>query len=118
MRFDAVIFDFDGTLVDSARAKYQAFFSLFPPSDEHRAVVASVLERDPDGSRYQVIPRMFQEMVGRGLSVPAHHSPGDRIEAYGELVLAAVKQAQEIRGASELLQALRGRCAVYISSNT
>ncbi len=118
MRFEVVIFDFDGTLVDSARAKCQAFFSLFPSSDEHRRVVASVLERDPDGSRYRVIPLMFQEMVDRGLSLPAHHSASERIEAYGELVLAAVRQAQEIRGAGELLQGLRGRCTAYISSNT
>ena len=60
MRFDAVIFDFDGTLVDSAGVKYDSFFELFPATEQHRAVVKEVLVADPDGSRHVVIPRMVE----------------------------------------------------------
>ena len=30
MRFEAIVFDFDGTLIQSAEAKHEAFYRLFP----------------------------------------------------------------------------------------
>jgi phosphoglycolate phosphatase-like HAD superfamily hydrolase len=116
MRFEVVVFDFDGTLVDSAAAKYQAFFQLFPATPEHRAVVEDVLKQDPDGSRFQVIPRMVARMRDSGLDV--EHEADDRVAAYATLVERAVAAATEMPGASEVLERLRGRCATYISSQT
>lgn len=119
MRFDAVIFDFDGTLVDSAAAKYEAFFALFPQTPAHRQVVANVLAADPDGSRHVVIPRMVERMRSEHLALPAGHSPEDRIAAYADVVLEAVAACAEIPGASTVLRELRAaECPVFISSNT
>lgn len=114
MRFDAIIFDFDGTLVDSAGVKHDSFFELFPPTEEHRAIVKDVLVRDPDGSRHAVIPRMIEGMRKRGLDVP-----GDgHIQRYGEIVEAGVSAAPECPGATDLLAGLHGRAKLYIASNT
>lgn len=118
MRFEVVVFDFDGTLVDSAAAKYQAFFQLFPNTPEHRAIVAAVLQRDPDGSRYEVIPRMIALMAAQGLALPAGHDGQNRIASYAALVAETVAAAPERAGATPLLRRLRGHCAVYISSQT
>jgi phosphoglycolate phosphatase-like HAD superfamily hydrolase len=118
MRFEVVVFDFDGTLVDSAAAKYRTFFKLFPDTPEHRAVVAAVLKDDPDGSRYVVIPRMIEQMTAAGLALPPGTVAAGRADEYSRLVLQAVTDALEIPGASRLLQDLRGRCATYISSQT
>ncbi len=54
---DLFVFDFDGTLVDSAAAKRQAFYDLFP--SDCAAAVTAVLQRDPDGSRHALIPEMI-----------------------------------------------------------
>jgi phosphoglycolate phosphatase-like HAD superfamily hydrolase len=114
MRFDAIIFDFDGTLVDSAGVKYDSFFKLFPATEHHRAVVKSVLAMDPDGSRHAVIPRMVEGMRKRGLEIPGD----DHVLRYGEIVEAGVTAAPECLGASNLLASLHGRAKLYIASNT
>jgi len=114
MRFDAIVFDFDGTLVDSAGVKYDSFFKLFPATEGHRAVVKNVLAADPDGSRHAVIPRMVESMHKRGLDV----SNDTHVARYGEIVEAGVSAAPECPGASDLLARLYGRAKLYIASNT
>jgi phosphoglycolate phosphatase-like HAD superfamily hydrolase len=119
MRYEAVFFDFDGTLVDSAAAKKQAFFDLFPPTERHRAIVEDVLGADPDGSRYVVIPRIVEAMRSAKLDIPS----GDDVEAlireYGQAALEAVIRAPEMPDASRLLDTLRlNNVDLYLCSNT
>jgi phosphoglycolate phosphatase len=116
MRFDAVVFDFDGTLVDSASAKYQAFFDIFPGDDAIQRIVADVLRRDPDGSRHAVIPRMVALMREHG--IPLAGIEQDRISAYGEAVLAAVAACPALPRAEEALRLARKSGKAHVSSNT
>src|SRR5262249_22492767 len=108
------IFDFDGTLVDSAGVKYESFFKLFPATENHRAVVKAVLAADPDGSRHAVIPRMVESMLSNAVAV----SSDDHVSRYGEIVEAGVTAAAESPGATDLLARLHGRAKLYIASNT
>lgn len=110
MRFDAAIFDFDGTLVDTVRAKIDAYYTLLPDTAAHRAIVAAVLKDDPEGSRHVVIPRMA-ERAGIGDATPL-------IAQYGEEVRRRVHAAEELPGASAMLKALHRRMALYVASNT
>ncbi|MGE0212707.1 MAG: HAD family hydrolase [Parvibaculaceae bacterium] len=112
--FDVVFFDFDGTLVRSAEAKRDAFFSIFPDTPAHRAVIERTLAEDPDGSRHVVIPRMIEAMRTQGLEVP----PGDFVEAYGMAALSAVAACPAMPGAEALLKALQGRVRRVVFSNT
>ena len=112
--FDVVFFDFDGTLVRSVEAKRAAFFSIFPDTAGHRAVIERTLAADPDGSRHVVIPRMVEAMRTQGLEVP----PGDFVEAYGMAALSAVRACPEMPGAGALLKALGGRVHRVVFSNT
>jgi phosphoglycolate phosphatase len=116
MRFDAVVFDFDGTLVDSAPAKYQAFFDVFPGDDAIQRIVAEVLRHDPDGSRHAVIPRMVALMRERGIKLAGTEQ--DRVAAYGEAVLAAVAACPALQRAEEALRLARKSGKVHVSSNT
>lgn len=118
MRFKAVVFDFDGTLIQSADAKHEAFYRLFPDEPPYRDIVSAVLRDDPDGSRHVVIPRMIAAMANRRLALPPTATPIDRIGAYAQAVFAAQASVPELPGASDLLRALHGRAALYVSSNT
>jgi phosphoglycolate phosphatase-like HAD superfamily hydrolase len=118
MRFDAVVFDLDGTLIDTAEAKHAAFFRLFPDQPAFRDIVAAVLRDDPDGSRHVVIPRMLEAMRASGLSLPATCTDTDRIGAYAQAVFGTQTAAPECPGAGSLLRTLCGHAAIYVSSNT
>ncbi len=119
MHYDVVFFDFDGTLVDSAPAKRQAFFELFPASEDYARVVRDTLDSDPDGSRYHVIPRMAGVMRDVGLAAPGARDTDGLIRRYGEFALDAVSRAPEIPGATRLLEGLRERdMTLYLCSNT
>jgi len=119
MHYDVVFFDFDGTLVDSASAKRKAFFDLFPDTEGHVQIVGKVLDADPDGSRYVVIPRMAEAMRQAGLAVPDKGKIGSLIRRYGESSLHTVSRAPEMPGATRLLNALSKRSVtLYLCSNT
>ncbi len=118
MLFDAVIFDFDGTLVDSAIAKRQAFFAIFPDTAPHRAMVSGVLTEDPDGSRHRVIPLMVERLKAAGLDPQGGLSADALIRRYGIVAEDAVKQAPELPGATGLLAALSPLMRLHVCSNT
>jgi len=117
MRFDAAVFDFDGTLVDSAGAKRESFFAIFPDDAAHRAIVEHVLLEDPDGSRHRVIPEMARRMGEQKIGTGGH-SDTELIRRYGEVSSAAVAAAPELPGATRLLEALSKRIPLHLCSNT
>ena len=114
-RFEVIVFDFDGTLVQSAAAKRQAFFDAFPP--DCAPAVAAVLERDPDGSRHRVIPEMIAEAARRGIGIEGLEA-ASLIVAYGGLAAAAVERAPEMPGASALLRQASALASLYVASIT
>ena len=118
IRFDIVFFDFDGTLVESAAVKHQAFFEIFPQQPDYRRVVSDVLAADPNGSRHLVIPRMIEEMKIRHLPLPSSATESNRIDIYSDTVFRSVAACVEKPGAPELLSTLSQTCSVYVFSNT
>lgn len=118
MPFDAAIFDFDGTLVDSAKSKRDAFFAIFPDTPLHQAVIRGVLDEDPDGSRHRVIPLMIERMRAAGLDQDCALLASDLSASYGLVSEAAVQQAPELPGASALLAALSPHVRLHLCSNT
>jgi phosphoglycolate phosphatase-like HAD superfamily hydrolase len=113
-----IFFDFDGTLVDSVAIKRNCFYSVFPNTPAYRFVVSAVLFDNPEGSRYDVIPRMIEEMLSKGLALLPGTTAETAIESYTEQVLAAVMECNEMPGAGRILRALSMRCTVCIASNT
>ncbi len=111
------MFDFDGTLVDTAAAKRRAFFDVFPGEPRHAAVVDAVLTADPDGSRHAVIPRMAEAMAAQDLAL-SDATVDERIARYGRLVAQAVSAAPEVRGAGALLAAAHQAMETHVASAT
>lgn len=115
---DIIFFDFDGTLVDSAAVKRSCFYSVFPNTPECRSIVSAVLFDNPEGSRYEVIPRMLDQMLSNGLALLPGTTSQTVIESYTDQVLAAVMNCDEMPGAGRILGALSTRCTICIASNT
>ena len=118
-----LVFDFDGTLVDSNRLKYQAYFEIFPDSPGVSSVIRGVLDRIYEASRYAIIEEIVRQLRQQGLmEVPEEdlESAASRLaEQYGRIVLEGVKQCPEIPGAGSLLEELfRIGAAAYLSSTT
>lgn len=114
-RFDLVVFDFDGTLVQSAEAKRRAFFEIFP--ERCAPAVEAVLTRDPDGSRHVVIPAMVDEASARGFDV-TNIKTEELVAAFARQVAFSVASAPEVPGAVEALELASIRAAAYIFSMT
>ena len=96
--------------MQSAAAKRQAFFEIFPPASA--PAVESVLNRNPDGSRHDVIPAMIEE------SRLAKFDAASLIGDYGRHASAAVEVAPEMPGATELLRRLSTQATIYVASAT
>lgn len=110
-----IVFDFDGTLVDTASIKRQAFFDVLP-AECHDAVEA-VLTTDPDGSRHSVIPAMLDEAVRRGVNV-SELDAGTVVAAYSDAVRNAVRNAPDVDGVRGALDWAANLGSVYIFSMT
>jgi phosphoglycolate phosphatase len=113
--FDLFAFDFDGTLVQSTQVKRRAFFEIFP--EQCAPAVEAVLQRDPDGSRFSVIPQMLAETSALGLG-----NGGANVDAllgaFAERVAVGVANAPEVPGALEALRKAGEAGAAYIFSMT
>ncbi|MEZ5333351.1 MAG: HAD family hydrolase, partial [Thermoanaerobaculia bacterium] len=96
----AVVFDFDGVIVESVEVKSRAFVELFPDRpDLHEAILEH--HRDHLGlSRYEKIRWILAEL----LDEPADEERVDELAArFSDLVLDATVSCPLVTGAEETL---------------
>lgn len=62
-----VVFDFDGTLVNSNDIKRDTFFAVARSWDSSDEVVAEVFERWPEADRYKKTYKIAEGLISRGL---------------------------------------------------
>lgn len=117
MSIQVIVFDFDGTLVDSNRLKYDAFFELFPADGRYRRIVCDVLAADPEATRFVVLAEMLKRIRQEGLRDDGL-SPEALAERYNLAVVARVKACPPMPEAAAVLEKLSPRYAVYLSSTT
>ena len=104
-----VVFDFDGTLVDSNEIKREAFFEIARPWDSSGEVVAEVFERWPAANRYEKTRRIAEELIDRNL-LPADSSLEDwaarLADDYTARCETAIARCAEMPGATAALEKL------------
>ena len=104
-----IVFDFDGTLVDSNEIKRAAFFEIARPWDPSGEIVATVFERWPAADRYEKTRRIAEELINRKL-LPA----GSTLENWAARLAddytarceAAITRCDEMPGATAALEKL------------
>ena len=100
----SVIFDFDGTLVDSNEIKYKTFFDVTSHLEGAREILLSVLS-DPDfGDRTAVFNHLACTLNS---SDPKSYVDADLLNnSYTVLCEKKIMQAPEIKGAKQSLETL------------
>jgi phosphoglycolate phosphatase-like HAD superfamily hydrolase len=112
-----VVFDFDGTLVDSNALKREAYYEIFPAGERYRGIIGKVLETCFEESRFVIIREILAAAgVPEGEDVEA--SSRALADRYGERVTLAAKFCPARRGAGEILRRLSQSHHLYLSSTT
>jgi len=112
----AVIFDFDGVVLESADVKTEAFVELY---NEHGAeVVARVREHHLSNlgiSRFKKFEWIAANVLGQELTSGARETLGSR---FSELALEKVLSAPFVAGAEHALAELCKRLPLFVASGT
>jgi phosphoglycolate phosphatase-like HAD superfamily hydrolase len=108
-KLKCIVFDFDGTLVDSNKIKKDAFIHI---ASRYRgeAIMSKILNQ-VQGNRYQI-------MTAFSLSMDIKKSINSLVREYGEYTDIAVTNAEAFPGAESLLKTLHdsGRMVVLSSA--
>jgi phosphoglycolate phosphatase len=112
-----IVFDYDGTLVQSNAIKRDAFSAIFPG---HEAVVGDVLTRNPFGTRWEIIRNTLVAMDARraeeeGALAREVETLADQ---YDRIATEGAATCPERAGVSEGLQWLVERVPLYLLSAT
>ncbi|MBM5813053.1 MAG: HAD family hydrolase [Gammaproteobacteria bacterium] len=116
LRFDAIVFDFDGVLLESVDVKTRAFAALYEPygAEVVRQVVAWHLAHG-GVSRYEKFRHFHDAFLGRALERAEEAELGERFSA---LVEEAVIAAAWVPGAREFLEVWHARLPLFVASGT
>jgi phosphoglycolate phosphatase len=112
MTLKVIVFDFDGTLIDSNRLKHDAFFKLFPDDGRHADTIREVLAQIGEASRYDIIAKILARLDNRQGDV------NELADRYNAIVLDGAKRCAEMPGAAYTLKSLGARFKLYVSSTT
>ena len=116
MNWQAIVFDFDGVLVESVDVKGDAFVALYEADGP--AVQAKVRAyHDAHGgvSRFEKIKLFEEEYCGRAADEARVNALADR---FSEIVERRVVDADAVAGALEFLRDYEGAAPLYVASAT
>ena len=117
MPIKVIVFDFDGTLVDSNQLKFDAFFELFTDDPNHVRKIRMVLSAKKEQSRFIIL----EEIVRQLGHIPAEgikDQVKELADRYNDLVLAGAKTCSELPEAEDVLKSLTQKYRLYVSSTT
>jgi phosphoglycolate phosphatase-like HAD superfamily hydrolase len=112
---EAVIFDFDGVILESADIKTQAFQDLFAEYPEHRQAILNHHLENVGISRYRKFEWIYSEL----LRTPLDQNQSEHLgRAFSDLALARILACPYVPGALESLESLRVRTRLFVASGT
>ncbi|VAV83963.1 hypothetical protein MNBD_DELTA01-1643, partial [hydrothermal vent metagenome] len=115
-----IVFDFDGTIVDSNQLKYDAFFDIFPQDDRWQGIVKDVLDEFRERTRGFIVEQVLRDYETRTSSkIDGFQEQADSyVKKYGEAVESGAIRCEEISGAKKTLETLSVDYPLYINSAT
>lgn len=114
MRYDLVIFDFDGVLAETVEVKTRAFYELALAFGQPAAERLQEYHLRHGGvSRVEKFRWLFSEVLGRPL---AQETLDDLCARFSEKVLARMISEPMVPGAREALERLHGRLPLAVAT--
>lgn len=113
MRIRCIVFDLDGTLIDSNSLKREAFFEACASVRGARAVLPDLIA-DAHDDRYGIIRRLLQTLEPEA----THERYESLVARYSDLTEAGTAGCPEVPGASAVLVSLGRRWPLYVNSAT
>ncbi len=114
-----IVFDFDGTLVDSNQLKYDAYFQLFHSDDLHKEIISEVLNEILEESRYVILREILKRIDIEKIN---EDELEDRVQKlaykYNNIVVNGTKHCKEKPDATVVLETLSKRYNLYLNSTT
>jgi phosphoglycolate phosphatase-like HAD superfamily hydrolase len=112
----AIVFDFDGVILESADVKTDAFVELFAAHGEAFAAQVRAHHLANLGiSRFKKFAWIYANLLGRAITEDESHALGAR---FSELALDKVLAAPFVPGADAALSALADRYPLFVASGT
>lgn len=112
----AVVFDFDGVILESAEIKTEAFKKLF--QDDYPEHVARIIEHHKQNmgiSRFVKFKYIYEEILGLELTNESQRKLGERFE---EIVQKEIFQTPFVPGTMEFLKNYSKSYSLYVASGT
>lgn len=115
--WQAIIFDFDGVVVESGKIKTQAFADLYRPYGEDIAAAAVAYHQQNGGlSRYHKFRYVQQHLLGGAPLTPEAERKLD--QQFSELVVEAVIACNAVPGATEFIKQHWKKMPLFVASGT
>jgi len=113
---DAIVFDFDGVLVESLAIKGEAFAALYEDQPESIQLEITAYHNAHGGvTRYDKIRHFHKTYLGKNLSKAQIQDWADR---FSKIVETKVIGAAEVKGAKDFLQSHADTYPMFVASAT
>lgn len=111
----AVVFDFDGVILESADIKTGAFLDLFADYPEHREAILRYHLDNLGISRYRKFEWIYSELLDKPLDEDERRHLG---ETFSNIVMQEVLQCAFVPGAVKCLESLLSKSMLFVASGT
>jgi phosphoglycolate phosphatase-like HAD superfamily hydrolase len=111
----AIIFDFDGVILDSAGIKTEAYREMFSDRPEYVDEIVAYHMLNMGVSRFKKFRYFYERILQEPYDKDVEKKLGDR---YTDMVLDQVLNAPYIKGAREFLESVYGKYLLFIATGT
>lgn len=114
-RIKAIIFDFDGVILESVDVKTWAFGKLFESYPQQTSTIMDYHKANGGVSRFVKIRYIYKNILKQPLSETKFHQ---LCQGYSHLVVERVIQSNFVKGALEFLKKYHNECQFFVISGT
>ena len=113
MHYKIIVFDFDGTLINSNEIKLIAYYKAFSSVELDKSIIDDILKEFPELNRYDTIGKII--LASNNSSI----NQDEIIFRYNKIVMTDIIKATPLEYAEKILVELKKReLKLYLSSNT